>query len=176
MHPNREVLVLFWWFWQKECWRNFVKNIVLYCTFRTFRAFQKNLQSTPCNKRAQWSDTGPIKLQPFSMSNTYDWSCICGWEVTNNCHEENLRKEFSRFFILRIYKWRIFRLSRRSWYSSLRIWCKPSLTVMLSIADMPRVIFSPESLGIMKTNKEITWKVFRLVWTMLNTYINQNGR
>ena len=112
---------------KRTCWRNFLKKKLLYyCTFRTFWACQKNLQSTPCNKRALWSDTGPIKPQPFSLSNTYDWSCICGWEVTNNCHEENLRKEFSCFFILRIYKWSVFRLSRRSWYSSLRIWCWPS--------------------------------------------------
>ena len=83
---------------KRTCWRNFVKKTLLYyCTFRTFWACQKKLQSTPCYKRAQWSDTGPIKPQPFSMSNTYDWSCICGWEVTNNCHEENLRKKFSCF-------------------------------------------------------------------------------
>ena len=32
------------------------------------------------------------------------------------------------------------------------------LTVILSIAEMPRVIFSPESLGIIKTKREITWR------------------
>ena len=29
-------------------------------------------------------------------------------------------------------------------------------TVMLSMAEMPRVIFSPESLGVMNTNRDIT--------------------
>ena len=29
-------------------------------------------------------------------------------------------------------------------------------TVMLSIAEIPSVIFSPDSLGIMNTNKEMT--------------------
>ena len=38
----------------------------------------------------------------------------------------------------------------------LKVEGRGGFTVMLSIADIPSVIFSPDSLGIMKTKREIT--------------------
>ena len=64
---------------------------------------------------------------------TDDGGFLCRRKVSHNSHEEHLSQD----------------------YSELRIE-RESFTVMLSIAEIPSVIFSPDSLGIMKTKREIT--------------------
>ena len=68
----------------------------------------------------------------YNVNSTDDGGFLCRRKVSHNSHEEHLNQNFIE------------------WGG------EGCLTVMLSIAEIPSVIFSPDSLGIMKTKREIT--------------------